>query len=261
MAGETAVAERFWSPCCWDWCRACRVQGRAQLSTPWDTGAARLQGGGRRVRLCRRRIRQGGTWKPASPSDGMLRGKWWEVYQDPQLNALEEQIAPQNQNCARRWRAYLWRADQVRVARADFYPTLSVTGAVSRDQVSSHRPLIRRERRQPTAISNWRARQAGSRTCGDGCAGRWRLHRRMRRPSCGRPGELDLSLHAELALDYFELRGLDSDARLLERTVTGLSASARSESAAGEGRLGDRGRGGAGIDPVGDHAGATGGCE
>ena len=41
---------------------------------------------------------QGGTWKPASPSDGMLRGKWWEIYQDPQLNALEEQIAPQNQN-------------------------------------------------------------------------------------------------------------------------------------------------------------------
>src|SRR6478609_730393 len=34
----------------------------------------------------------GGTWKPASPSDGMLRGKWWEIYQDPQLNALEEQI-------------------------------------------------------------------------------------------------------------------------------------------------------------------------
>src|ERR1035438_4555814 len=32
----------------------------------------------------------GGSWQPANPSDGMLRGKWWEVYQDPQLNQLEE---------------------------------------------------------------------------------------------------------------------------------------------------------------------------
>src|SRR5579863_4350558 len=40
----------------------------------------------------------GGTWQPASPSDGMLRGKWWEIYQDPQLNQLEEHIATDNQS-------------------------------------------------------------------------------------------------------------------------------------------------------------------
>ena len=40
---------------------------------------------------------QGGTWTPASPSDGMLRGKWWEVYGDPELNKLEDLIVPQNQ--------------------------------------------------------------------------------------------------------------------------------------------------------------------
>ncbi|HEV2472016.1 MAG TPA: hypothetical protein VGS41_05080, partial [Chthonomonadales bacterium] len=84
----------------------------------------------------------GGTWKPASPSDGMLRGKWWEIYQDPQLNALEEQIAPQNQNLRAALEAYLSARDHVRVARADFYPTLSVSPDVSRGQASSHRPLI-----------------------------------------------------------------------------------------------------------------------
>ena len=36
----------------------------------------------------------GGGWQPATPSDGMLRGKWWEIYQDPQLNQLEERISP-----------------------------------------------------------------------------------------------------------------------------------------------------------------------
>ncbi len=45
------------------------------------------------------------------PSDGMLRGKWWEIYQDPQLNQLEDRIADeQSRVCARRWRPILPRA-------------------------------------------------------------------------------------------------------------------------------------------------------
>lgn len=39
---------------------------------------------------------QGGAWQPANPSDGMLKGKWWQVYQDPQLNQLEERIESNN---------------------------------------------------------------------------------------------------------------------------------------------------------------------
>ena len=162
---------------------------------------------------------QGGTWKPASPSDGMLRGKWWEIYQDPQLNALEEQIAPQNQNLRAALEAYLSARDQVRVARADFYPTLSVSPATSRAQVSSHRPLIVNSTN--TGYSDFQLEGQAS----------WEpdLWGRVRRSveaahenaqaSAADLASLDLSLHAELALDYFELRGLDSDARLLEQTV------------------------------------------
>jgi NodT family efflux transporter outer membrane factor (OMF) lipoprotein len=162
---------------------------------------------------------QGGTWKPASPSDGMLRGKWWEIYQDPQLNALEEQIAPQNQNLRAALEAYLSARDQVRVARADFYPTLSVSPATSRAQVSSHRPLIVNSTN--TGYSDFQLEGQAS----------WEpdLWGRVRRSveaahenaqaSAADLANLDLSLHAELALDYFELRGLDSDARLLEQTV------------------------------------------
>ncbi|WP_348263737.1 efflux transporter outer membrane subunit [Telmatobacter sp. DSM 110680] len=162
---------------------------------------------------------QAGTWKSASPSDGMLRGKWWEIYQDPQLNALEEQIAPQNQNLRAAMEAYLSARDQVRVARADFYPTLSVSPATSRDQVSSHRPLIVSSTN--TGYSDFQLEGQAS----------WEpdLWGRVRRSveaahenaqaSAADLANLDLSLHAELALDYFELRGLDSDARLLEQTV------------------------------------------
>ena len=161
----------------------------------------------------------GGTWKPASPSDGMLRGKWWEVYEDPQLNALEEQIVPENQNLRAAMETYFAARDQVRVARADFYPTLSLTGVASRDQVSSHRPLIVNSTQ--TGYSDFQLEGQAS----------WEpdLWGRVRRTvesahasaqaSAADMANLDLSLHAELALDYFELRGLDSDARLLQRTV------------------------------------------
>jgi NodT family efflux transporter outer membrane factor (OMF) lipoprotein len=161
----------------------------------------------------------GGTWKPASPSDGMLRGKWWEIYQDPQLNALEEQIVPENQNLRAALETYLAARDQVRVARADFYPTLSVTGLASRDQVSSHRALV-----VNTTNTNYSDFQLGGQASWE--PDLWgRIRRQVEsahanaQASASDLANLDLSLHAELALDYFELRGLDSDARLLERTV------------------------------------------
>ncbi len=162
----------------------------------------------------------GGTWKPATPSDGMLRGKWWEVYQDPQLNALEDQIAPQNQSLRAAMETYLSARTQIRTARADFYPTLSITPAVSRDRDSIHRPLVTPG--TPNQYTDFQLEGAAN----------WEpdFWGRVRRSveaahenasaSAADLANLDLVLHAELAMDYFELRGLDSDARLLETTVT-----------------------------------------
>ena len=162
----------------------------------------------------------GGTWKPASPSDGMLQGKWWEIYQDPQLNALEEQISPQNQNLRAAMETYLSARDQVKVARADFYPTLSVTPAASRVRESAHRPLV------PAGVKNQYTdfQLEGAASWEPDFWGRIRRNveaaHETAQASAADLANLDLILHAELAMDYFELRGLDSDARLLERTVT-----------------------------------------
>ena len=71
----------------------------------------------------------------------MLRGKWWEIYNDPQLNQLEEQVTPQNQSLRAALETYLAARDQVSIARADFYPTLSAGPNISRDRVSANRPL------------------------------------------------------------------------------------------------------------------------
>ena len=162
----------------------------------------------------------GGTWKPASPSDGMLRGKWWEIYQDPQLNALEDQIAPQNQNLRAAMEMYLSARDQVKVARADFYPTLSITPAASRARESVHRPLV-----PPGTANQYTDLQLeGAANWEPDFWGRVRRNveaaHETAQASAADLANLDLILHAELAMDYFELRGLDSDARLLERTVT-----------------------------------------
>lgn len=162
----------------------------------------------------------GGTWRPASPSDGMLRGKWWEIYQDPQLNALEEQVVPQNQTLRSAMESYLSARDQVRVARADFFPTFSVTPAASRARESVHRPLV------PAGTANQYSdfQLEGAASWEPDFWGRVRRNveaaRASAQASAADLANIDLVLHAELAMDYFELRGLDSDARLLERTVT-----------------------------------------
>lgn len=161
----------------------------------------------------------GGTWKPASPSDGMLRGKWWEIYQDPQLNALEEQIVPQNQNLRAAMETFFSARDQVKIARANFYPTLSLTPATSRARESVHRPLVppgtanQYSDFQLEGAASWEPDFWGQvRRTVEGA-------RATAQASAADVANLDLILHAELATDYFELRGLDSDSRLLERAV------------------------------------------
>jgi hypothetical protein len=65
----------------------------------------------------------GGGWQPATPSDGMLRGNWWEIYQDRQLNQLEDRIADNNPGLRQALETYLAARDQVKAARANLFPT------------------------------------------------------------------------------------------------------------------------------------------
>ena len=84
---------------------------------------------------------QGGAWQPANPSDSMLKGKWWEIYQDPQLNQLEERIDSTNVQLRQAMELYLAAEDQVRAARANLYPAMSAGPSISRNRVSANRPL------------------------------------------------------------------------------------------------------------------------
>ncbi len=95
-----------------------------------------------------------GTWKQAQPSDQALRGKWWEIYNDPQLNALEEKVAISNQTLKAATEQYFSARATVQIARANYFPTLGVGSAISRQQLSENRPTAVPGSKSPcTAIS------------------------------------------------------------------------------------------------------------
>src|SRR5271156_2074697 len=65
-------------------------------------------------------------WKVAQPKDDALRGKWWEIFNDPQLNTLEDQVNVNNQNIASAAAAFLVARAMVKEARAQYFPTVTV---------------------------------------------------------------------------------------------------------------------------------------
>ncbi len=66
-----------------------------------------------------------GTWRPARPQDAVLKGKWWEMFHEPELNALEEQLNIDNQNIAQYFQNFMAARAQVSEARAGYYPTVT----------------------------------------------------------------------------------------------------------------------------------------
>ncbi|MGA2537895.1 MAG: efflux transporter outer membrane subunit [Terracidiphilus sp.] len=76
-------------------------------------------------------------WTVAQPQDATLRGKWWEIYNEPDLNALEEQLNVDNQNIREAFENYMEARALVREARAQYFPTVSIGPAYTRSQSSS----------------------------------------------------------------------------------------------------------------------------
>jgi NodT family efflux transporter outer membrane factor (OMF) lipoprotein len=163
-----------------------------------------------------------GAWQAATPADDKLRGKWWEIYQDSQLNQLEERIEANNQTLRQAMENYLAARDQVTVARASLFPTLSAGPNLSRNRVSTNGPSY--------AVGKNNAYNdyviGGQASWEPDLWGKVRrtveAARSNAQASAADAANIDLSLHAELASDYFELRGLDAQIKLLDTTVTDL---------------------------------------
>jgi len=168
----------------------------------------------------------GGGWQPASPSDSMLKGKWWEIYNDPQLNKLEERIAAVNQGLHGALETYLAAREQVKIARSAFYPTLSAGPNISHNKVSTHRPFAIGT--QSTAVTSYNDLILEGQASWE--PDFWGQIRRTvesasatAQASNADMANVELSFEAEMAEDYFELRGLDLQKQLLDKDIEDLS--------------------------------------
>lgn len=157
-------------------------------------------------------------WKTAQPSDQLAKGKWWEIYQDPQLNALEEKVNVSNQTLKASVAQFEQARAMVRQFRADYYPTVTAGAAGSRNRLSQNRGVFTS---QPV-YTDLQIPVVGVSYEPD-LFGRVRKTveeaRSNAQASAGDVENVSLSLHAELAVDYFQLRTLDAEEQLLRDTV------------------------------------------
>jgi NodT family efflux transporter outer membrane factor (OMF) lipoprotein len=159
------------------------------------------------------------NWKAAQPVDHVAKGKWWEVFQDAQLNALEDQINISNQTLKAAQAQFEQARAIVRINRAAQYPTVAAGVSATRNHLSSNRP---NGRLSPT--NNYTDLQLPVDASYE--ADVWGRVRRTveaaranAQASAADLESVSLSLHAELATDNFQLRSLDSEEQLLNSTA------------------------------------------
>jgi NodT family efflux transporter outer membrane factor (OMF) lipoprotein len=161
-----------------------------------------------------------GDWKTATPSDAIAKGTWWEVYQDSELNALESQINISNQTLKAAQDQFLQARAAVRISRSALFPTVSGGLSVTPTQLSSNRPLASFPDRGPYYSDKILSLDASYEADVWGRVRRTvEASRSEAQASAADLANVNLSLHSELALDYFQLRGLDAGEQLLNSTV------------------------------------------
>ena len=161
-------------------------------------------------------------WNVAQPQDAALRGKWWEIYNEPELNALAEQLNIDNQNIRQAFENFMEAL--VREARSQYFPTVSVGGSYTRSQASSN------------------AKSASSTSAGTSSGGQTQLFSlpadiswepdlwgKVRNSVHASQYQAQLSAadlenerlteQASLAVFFFEIRGQDALQKLLNETV------------------------------------------
>jgi NodT family efflux transporter outer membrane factor (OMF) lipoprotein len=80
-------------------------------------------------------------WKVASPQDAMIRGNWWEVFGDPELNGLEDQLNINNQNLKLYFQNYMAARAVVAEARSQYWPTVTANPSFQRARTSANQSV------------------------------------------------------------------------------------------------------------------------
>src|ERR1700693_3445474 len=168
-------------------------------------------------------------WKLATPQDAAIREKWWEVYNDPKLNSLEEQVNVSNQSIAAAAASFMEARALVREARAQYFPTVSVAPAITNERQNVFRQQSTASTTSNSSFTNYSIPFDAS----------WepdlwgrvrntvRANAAAAQASAADLQNTKLSIQAELAVHYFQLQGQDALIRLLDQTVADYQESLR----------------------------------
>lgn len=166
-------------------------------------------------------FKEAGDWMPARPADAQQRGPWWQVFDDPKLSTLEQQLNTANPDL----QAAIARFQQARaVARQDVsneFPTLGLGASATRARSSATGPFSGLYGNKPVTSNdflatlnlNWEIDLFGRLRNAANAA------KAQAQSSEADAAAVALSLQAELATDYFSLRGDDTTIVLLEDTI------------------------------------------
>jgi NodT family efflux transporter outer membrane factor (OMF) lipoprotein len=159
-------------------------------------------------------------WKTAEPKDGMIRGQWWAMFHEPELNAFEGQVAVSNQTVAAALANFLAARAVVKQARSQYFPTVSANPSVTRSRQSSQ---LNHSSPSPTSSTfteyslpfdaSWELDFWG------------RIRNTVKANSLEAQATLAdlenvrLTVQAEVAVDYFQLRVLDAQKQLLDASA------------------------------------------
>jgi multidrug efflux system outer membrane protein len=162
-----------------------------------------------------------GEWKPAQPSAHLPRGSWWELFGDPELNRLEGLATTNNQQLAAAYANFQQARATVNVARAGYFPQLSADPTYVRQRLSANQSRGAGGSSHGATFNSFLVPLDAS----------WELDLwgRVRREVEGTRDRLaasaddlessKLAIQAEVAIDYFTLRSLDDQDKLLKETV------------------------------------------
>src|SRR3984885_12241584 len=164
-------------------------------------------------------------WKPAQPGDSARHTRWWELFDDEQLNSLEQQVDGGNRELKSAEARFREARALVGFTRADEFPTLGLGAAAASLRDSPHQPYFPLPNSFATGdlqlpvdlsyeVDLWGRIRRGVAAAGE-----------KAQASAADLESVNLSLHAELAIDYFELRSADTQQRLLDDTVKAYSDS------------------------------------
>ncbi|HEY8100059.1 MAG TPA: efflux transporter outer membrane subunit [Burkholderiaceae bacterium] len=162
-------------------------------------------------------FKESAGWKMAEPRDQEIHGKWWEIYNDPLLNSLEEQVSISNQNLAQAEARYRQASALVQSARANYYPTVTGNASTTRgNRGNSGNSIITPNTSENHSLSvsaNWEIDLWGRvrRTV--------EANQASAQASAADLEATRLSTQAQLAQSYFQLRTVDTQQELFDRTV------------------------------------------